>query len=73
MTPSHLQYADSLKADLLTANQPFSAEIVARLLQERAELLAACEAALSDCKTDQWENSDLAKQLQAAITKARGA
>jgi hypothetical protein len=44
MSPNYLRYAEALATDLEVASQPVSAKVVRRLLEERAELLAACEA-----------------------------
>ena len=44
----------------------------ARLIAASPDLLAACRAALEDCQSDDWAESGLGKQLQAAIAKAEG-
>lgn len=67
MKPEYLNYAESLATDLDSGNQPVSAGVVRKLLAERADLLAACEAAL-DLNVDE-ETSVL--QIMAAIERAR--
>lgn len=70
MRPEHLQYAESLKADLLSANQPFSSEVVERLLQERAELLAVVDELVS-VERRAGVGKELMNRAKVASTKAR--
>jgi DNA-binding FrmR family transcriptional regulator len=69
MSPNYLRYAEALATDLEVASQTVSAKVVRRLLEERADLLAACEAMLDDTtKCD-----EVMRMIRAAIAKAKEA
>lgn len=79
MIDAELQYLQALASDLRAANQPASATYVERILQERSDLLAACQPFVSNESVHYGDEKVVslivtAEQfaaLEAAIAKAQ--
>jgi hypothetical protein len=75
VSPDYLRYAEALATDLEVASQPVSAQVVRRLMEERAVLLAGCEAMVAQFADKYSDPCDLEalEAAKVAVAKAKEA